>query len=106
MDIKCLFETLLNFVANPAPIPPHRTLVPPHVSPPNGGGHVPPHAEISIGNPDNVYRGNGWPFLKDIILFVMSILVLTYIELKSFLDFFRAIRSEEAFEYSILYNLK
>ena len=30
------------FVANNALIPPHRTLVPPHVSPPYGGGQVPP----------------------------------------------------------------
>ena len=50
--IFCSIMTPQKYVVNNALIPPHRTLVPPHVSPPYGGGQVPPHAKISRGNPE------------------------------------------------------
>ena len=56
-----LISDPLNFVANPAPIPPHRTL-------------VPPHAEISIGNPE--VQSLFWPFPDQGRLLVLAALIL------------------------------
>ena len=34
-----------------AQIPPQVGFVPPHLYPPYGGGHIPPHGKISMANP-------------------------------------------------------
>ena len=42
-----------------AQIPPQVGFVPPHLYPPYGGGHIPPHGKISMANPG---RGGGRNF--------------------------------------------
>ena len=45
-----------------AQIPPQVGFVPPHLYPPYGGGHIPPHGKISMANPG--IRSKSRPILE------------------------------------------
>ena len=84
IHISGRFETPQNFVANYAPIPPHRTLVPPHVSPPYGGGTGPPPCQNLYGYPIQILAWGEGPPKQMRILWIACRLPPCYCHLSSF----------------------